>query len=133
MERVKIREYGEQQLEALNLPPKLEFELDNGDVIELEHPWLWGDDVQGAYDAVRSGADLDRDVDGNIVDPPKVGKKPAEPQSVRIARAVLGKENHKRFVAGGGRSNQIVLAIELMKRPVTSQGQDDADPKDKSS
>lgn len=125
--RIKIRDYGEQQLEALGLPPKLEFELDGGEVIELAHPWLWSDEVQTAYDAVYSGADLDRDKDGNIV------RKPAEPQSVRIARAVLGEDAHRRFVAGGGSSNQIILAIELMKQRNSTKTEDGADPKDNSS
>ncbi len=130
--RVKIREYGEQQLEALNLAPRIEFELDGGSIIELAHPWLWGDDVQAAYDAVRSGADLDRDDKGEIVAPPRINGKLAEPQSVRVARAVLGKDAHKRFVAGGGKSNQIVLAIELMKRPA-AEVEAEADPKETSS
>ena len=42
--RVKAREYGEQQLEALGLPTHIEFELDDGSIVELSHPWLWPDD-----------------------------------------------------------------------------------------
>jgi hypothetical protein len=127
--RVKARAYGEQQLEALGYASKMEFELDDGSVVELTHPWLWSDEVQAAHDAVRSGADLDRDTSGEIADPPKINKKPAEPQSVRIARAVLGRDAHKKFVAGGGSSNQIVLAIELMRKKSVDV-EETADPKD---
>src|SRR6516225_8236246 len=83
--RVKALEYGAQQVEALGYPACIEFELKDGSIIELEHPWLWSDDVQAAYDEAKT--------------------------SVEIARAVLGEEEHRRFIDGGGKSNQVVLAI----------------------
>src|SRR6516225_6284892 len=103
--RVKAAEYGEQQLEALGFPAAIEFELDDGSVVELRHSWLWSDDALEAYDAAKT--------------------------TIEVARAALGEEEHRRFVAGGGKSNQIVLAIEMMKQktPVS----DDADPKGKPS
>ena len=110
---MKLREYAEQKLEALGYEPKQVFELDDGTTIELVHPWLWSDEVQAAYEAAKA-------------DPDPATKKP-EPSSVRIARAVLGKEQHKRFLATGGTSNEIVLAIETMRVP---RDKGDADPKD---
>ena len=103
--RVKVCEYGEQQLEALGFAARMEFELNDGSIVALLHPWLWADDVIEAYAAAKTSAE--------------------------IARAVLGSEEHKRFMAGGGKSSQIVLAIEMMKQktPVS----DDADPKGKPS
>lgn len=104
---MKLREYAEQKLEALGLEPRQEFELDDGSTIELVHPWLWDDSVQAAFDKAESTADR--------------------------AKAILGVKDHKRLIAGGGSSNQIILAVELMKRPSTDKVEDDADPKDKSS
>ena len=94
--RVKAQEYGEQQLEALGFPSRMEFELDDGSVVELLHPWLWSDDTEAAVRAASDAGD--------------------EPYNVRLARAALGKTEHARFVAGGGKSTQITLAIEMMKR-----------------
>lgn len=96
--RYKIASYGEQQLEALGFAPKVEFELNDGSIVEVYNPWLWSDATEAAYDREQSA------------------QNPKEPYNTRIARAVLGKDLHKRFVEGGGRSSQVVLAIELMKR-----------------
>lgn len=126
--RVKAREYGEQQIEALGFPSKMEFELDDGSVVALPHRWLWDDDKAAAVAAVETRADLDRDGNGEIKLPPTVGGNTAAPHNVRLARAVLGEKEHARFVAGGGKSGQIALAIELMQTK-----QQDDDPKDQSS
>jgi hypothetical protein len=103
--RVKASEYGGQQLEALGYAPRMEFELNDGSVVELVHPWLWSDEVQEAYQASET--------------------------SREIARAVLGPDDHERFIAGGGKSNQIALAIEMMRRKITADAPDEADPKGK--
>jgi len=103
--RVKASEYGEQQLEALGYPARMEFELTDGSVVVLPHEWLWSDDVLEAYTAAKS--------------------------SIEIARAVLGDEEHQRFIAGGGRSSQIALAIGEMKQRRTESKVDEADPKAK--
>lgn len=113
VKRVKIREYGAQQLEALGFAPKMEFELEDGSILALVHPWLWDDQTQAAYDAARTDEDS------------------KEPYNVRVAKAIIGEDDHKKFIAGGGSSNQIALALELMKRPTpVTNGEDDADPKD---
>lgn len=104
--RVKAREYGEQQLEALGFPSRMEFELDDGDYVTLVHPWLWSDDTEAAVKAASEDGD--------------------EPYNVRLAKAVLGRD-HARFIAGGGKSGQIALAIEMMK---VRAPKDDSDPKD---
>ena len=103
--RVKAREYGEQQLEALGFPARMEFELDDGSIVELVHPWLWSDGVQEAFDGAKT--------------------------SVEIARAILGEEEHARFIAGGGKSNQIPLAIELMRQRHAETASAETDPKGK--
>jgi hypothetical protein len=109
-QRVKIREYGEQQLEALGFDSKIEFELEDGSVIELVHPWLWSDEVLTAYQAEQADDDA------------------KEPKDIRLARAVLGKINHAKFIKAGGTSRQIVLALDLMNRP--NPAEDESDPKD---
>lgn len=129
--RVKAHEYGEQQIEALGFPSRMEFELKDGSVVELIHPWLWDDNVEAASTAVETAADLDRDEDGELKRPLSIGGQPAPPYNVRLAKAVLGAKEHARFVKGGGKSGQIALAIEMMKRRATED--EDADPKDLSS
>jgi hypothetical protein len=109
--RVKVTEYGEQQLEALGLPTRMEFELNDGSTVELIHPWLWDDDRVSAYEeAAKSG-------DG--------------PRDIRLAQAALGEKEHARFIAGGGKSSLVAIGIEMMKRPAGENGvdEDDSDPK----
>jgi hypothetical protein len=114
--RVKAREYGEQQIEALGFPARMEFELEDGSVVELMHPWLWDDEAQSAYDAIQNEQD-----------------QSGESRVIRIARAVLGEEDHQRFVAGGGKSSQILLAIEMMRQRRATADGDGPDPKGKPS
>lgn len=87
---MKLREYCEQKLEALGVTPRIELELDDGSSITLEHPSLWDDKTQAAVNKAASSAD--------------------------IVKAILGVADHKRFVAAGGSSNQVLLAVEMMKR-----------------
>lgn len=102
---MKLREYVEQKLEALGIPAKLEFELDDGSTIELLHRWLWSEKVQDAVNKAQSNADT--------------------------VKAVLGPQDYKRLVAGGGSSNQVIFAIEMMQRPDrTTDGESETDPKD---
>lgn len=102
--RVKVQDYGEQQLEALGYPACMEFELDDGSIVELVHPWLWSDDAQEAHAEAKT--------------------------SVEIARAALGADEHQRFVAGGGKSTQIALAIEAMKvKQPKAAAAEETDPK----
>lgn len=101
---MKLREYLEQKLEALGLPARLEFELDDGTTIELVHPWLWSDKVQAAVNKSESTMDT--------------------------AKAILGTQDHKRLVAAGGSSNEILFAVETMKqRQKSVDGESETDPK----
>ena len=109
--RVKAQEYGEQQLEALGLPAKTEFELKDGSTVEILHPWLWDDKIEAAV--------------------AEASKDGAEPYNTRYAKAVLGDKEHARFIKGGGKSSQIALAVQMMK--VRDVEEDESDPKDKQS
>lgn len=98
---MKLREYCEQKLEALGLAPKMEFELDDGSTIELVHPWLWDDKTKTGV--ANATSDIDR------------------------VKAILGAADHKRLIAAGGSSNQILFVIEMMK---TKSDKAESDPKD---
>jgi hypothetical protein len=87
------------------------------------------DDAQGRYETVQAGEDLDKDDTGNIIVPNKIGGKLAEPYVVRQARAILGPQEHKRFIKAGGNSQDIMLAWNEMVREQQELREDD-DPKD---
>jgi len=110
--KIKISEYGEQQLEALGLPARLELELPDGSTVEVVHPWLWDDQTEAA---VKAAAE-----DG------------PEPYNTRYARAVLGKKEHARFIKAGGKSSMIALAVATMKNGTILTGEEGSDPKDPS-
>jgi hypothetical protein len=111
--RIKAAEYGEQQLEALGLPARLELELADGSTVEVLHPWLWDDETETAVKAAA--------VDGD------------EPYNTRYARAVLGKKEHARFIKAGGKSSQIALAVATMKSGGVIKAEEGSDPKDQKS
>lgn len=111
--RIKAAEYGEQQLEALDLPARLELELADGSTVEVIHPWLWDDDTEAAV----LGASTDGD----------------EPYNTRYAKAVLGKKEHARFIKGGGKSSMIALAVATMKNGTVLKSEEGTDPKDEQS
>jgi hypothetical protein len=116
--RVKASEYGEQQLEALNLASRLELELNDGSVVEVIHPWLWNDATEAAVKAVNDDDSADK------------------PYNFRYAMAVLGAKEHARFIKAGGQSSQIALAVAMLKRgdvPSGEDGSNGSDPKGKSS
>lgn len=108
--KIKAREFGEQQLEALDLPASVELELDDGTSVTVLHPWLWDDATEKAVKEASTETD--------------------EPYNTRYAKAVLGKKEHARFLKGGGQSTQVALAVALMKRGEISGGED-TDPKGK--
>jgi hypothetical protein len=110
--RVKASEYGEQQLEALGFPSRLELELDDGSVVEVLHPWLWDDKTEVAVKAANDDGD--------------------KPYNYRYARAVLGAKEHDRFLKAGGQSSQIALAVAMLRRGEVA-GEEGTDPKEPTS
>lgn len=127
--RIKTTELREQAISAMGQTAYLEIENDNGDVFVVPHPMLVDDNTQARYEALQRGDDLDKDEDGNIMVPNMIKGKPADPYVVRQARAILGDAEHKKFVAGGGNSNDISLAWNEMVREQRELREDD-DPKD---
>lgn len=127
--RMKTSELREQAVEAMNQTPYIDVETDNGDTFRVWHPLLVDDTAQTAIELVQSGRDLDRDDKEVIIYPPKVKGKPADPDVIRLARAVLGDVNHKKFVAAGGHSQDVNLAWNEMMREYEEIKEGEEDPK----
>lgn len=108
--RVKLAEYGEQQLEALGLTARLEIELGDGTVVEVLHPYLWDDKTEAAVKAASKDSD--------------------EPYNTLYAKALLGAKEHARFIKAGGKSSQIALAVASLKAGTLPGGEEATDPKD---
>lgn len=88
----KLDELREQAAEALGCDPGYRVELDEGQPIFIPHPMFLDDTMQEGVD----------DADG----------------AVDLARAVLGEAEHKRFLAAGGRSNDVALAWAHMRKQI---------------
>lgn len=95
--RLKLSEMREQAMESLGMEPGFELELDDGGIVVVPNPTLVPDDVQAKMS----------DPDQNPID---------------TARAVLGEEDHKRLLAGGGHSNDVMLAWKLMSDEISARG-----------
>ncbi|MGH3439977.1 MAG: hypothetical protein ACRDRN_26480 [Sciscionella sp.] len=86
--RLKLEELRAQGTEALGMVPGFEIELDDGSTVNVPNPMLVADDTQELIDASKS--------------------------SVDTAKAILGADEHARFIAAGGHSNDVLLAWRLM-------------------
>lgn len=88
--RFKLAELRQQGVEALGSEPGVEIELDDGSTVTVPHPMLIDEPSQAAIDDAAG--------------------------AIATAKAILGDEEHARFVAGGGHSNDIILAWRLMTK-----------------
>lgn len=89
--------------------------LDTGtEEFEIPHPMLISDDAQKRLEIVQSLEDLDKDDDGKPSYPARINGELAEPLTIRTARALLGVEDHARFIAQGGHSNDVTLAWQML-------------------
>lgn len=113
--QMKITELREQSIEALDQTPYIDIEVGE-EVFRVWHPLLVDDETQTRIDRFNAGEGLDRDDNGNIKIPARIKGKLAESASIRSARAILGDDEHKRFVAAGGHSNDVQLAWNEMVR-----------------
>jgi len=87
--RFKLDEMRQQAAEALKTDPGYEIELEDGVVVFIPHP-LFADD--------RVSEEVEKATN-----------------AVEIAAAVLGEEEHAKFLAAGGRSSDVSLAWALMQ------------------
>ena len=98
-------------------------EVGEGETVFLPHSRLMNDDQQEAYDRVIRDEDLDQeeytDDAGNKRLRPKfpitIGGHPAPSAAYRISEAVLGRAEHRRLLTGGGSSNDLLLAWQLIQ------------------
>ena len=86
--RLKLAELRTQATEALGMDPGLELELDDGSTITIPSPLLLADDIQEVVDKAEG--------------------------AVATAKAILGDDEHARFIAAGGHSNDVMLAWKLL-------------------
>lgn len=86
--RLKLAELRTQATEAMGMEPGLELELDDGSTLVVPSPLLLADDIQEQVDEAKG--------------------------AVATAKAILGEEEHARFIANGGHSNDVMLAWKLM-------------------
>jgi len=127
----KVEDFREQAIEAMGQTASIVLEVPGSDeVFEVPHPLAMDDDMQARVEAFQRGDGLDRepvlDLDGTplkdasgepvtrVKDPHQIKGKMLEPVSVRPARVILGEEVHARFIAAGGRSNDVSLAWQYM-------------------
>lgn len=112
--KLALADFRDQVIEQNSQLSSLFLEMPNGEEYEIPHPMLVSDEAQTRLEQVQGGYDLDRDENGVIKDPPTIKKKPADPYTIRVARALLGDEAHKKFIAAGGHSNDVTLAWQML-------------------
>lgn len=122
--KLALHDFRDQVLEQGSQMASLFLEMPNGEEYEIPHPMLVSDDAQTRLEKVQAGLDLDRDENG-IKDPPTIKNKPADPYAIRVARALLGDETHKKFVAAGGHSNDITLAWQMLVKEHKDRAESD--------
>lgn len=109
---MSLDEFEEQALDSLGQSPGLRLTLRNDDVVVIPHPLLLDDDRQAEVERVQQH--LDEDVDEEGRPNGQIGGKPAPAFTIRLAKAILGEEEHARFLAGGGTSNKVSLAWQYL-------------------
>lgn len=125
--KIALKDFRDQAIEAQSQMASLFLEMPNDEEFEIPHPMLISDDAQKRLEVVRSGRDLDRDENDEIKDPPTINGELAEPFSIRQARALLGDDEHARFIAAGGHSSDITLAWGMLSKE--QKETEEADPK----
>ena len=125
--KLALHDFREQVIEQQSQLASLVLVADNEEEFEVPHPMLISDEAQKRLEFVQSGEDLDKDEDGNIVQPPKIDGKLAEPLVIRTAKALFGDDEHARFIAAGGHSNDVTMAWQMLVRE--QKEIQEADPK----
>lgn len=115
---MKTSELREQAIDALGQTPYIDLEADRDPtvVVRIWHPLLVDDPTQVRLERFNRNADLDKDEKGDIKFPATINGEIAEPSNIRSARAILGDEEHARFIGAGGNSNDVQLAWNEMVR-----------------
>lgn len=114
--KLALADFREQVIESQSQLSSLFLTMPNGDEYEIPHPMLVSDEAQKRLEEVQSGRDFDADAKGNVKEPLRIGGKPPEPLVIRTARALLGDDEHAKFIAAGGHSNDVTLAWQMLVR-----------------
>lgn len=125
--KLALNDFRQQVIEQNSQLSSLYLEMPNGEEYEIPHPMLVSDDAQTRLEKVQNGLDLDRDENNEIKNPQTIKNKPAEPYTIRVARALLGDDAHKKFIAAGGHSNDVTLAWQMLVKEHKETAE--ADPK----
>lgn len=99
--RMKLAEMRTQAVEALGMDPGMELELEDGETIVIPNPMFVSEEAQELIESAEG--------------------------TIASAKAILGDIEHKRLIAGGGHSADVMLAWRLMADDV--QKESEKDPK----
>lgn len=127
----------EQAAECLGFVRGRIFDLGEGETWELPNPALLDDEQQARYNAYLYDSErCDRapdttDTNGNTVrgeflDPPRINGELLEPSDIRLAKALMGEEIYRKFIAADGRSSQIRVHWLEMNKRVADRVRDDS-------
>lgn len=122
---MSLDEFRQQAIEAQSQMASIRLKCDNDQIFEVPHPMLISDAAQVRLEKVQSFQDLDRDENGMIKEPLTINGKEAGPLTIRVAKALLGDAEHKKFIAAGGHSNDITLAWEYLAREHKKRAEED--------
>jgi hypothetical protein len=131
----------EQAAEYLGMLASVKIKVEDAkgaEVFEVPNPTLLDDEQQKRYDALQFSLEaLERypdvkDADGNVIrrgeplEPhrDKEGKL-VEHYNIRLAKAIFGDVGYKRFVAGGGRGNDVAAVWYQMQKRLTEAAKQD--------
>lgn len=125
--KLALSDFRDQVIEAQSQLSSLVLVMPDGETtFEIPHPMLISDEAQKRLEVVQTGEDLDKDDEGKFKEPAQINGKRAEPLVIRTARALLGND-HEKFIAAGGNSNDITLAWQWLVREQKEIAE--ADPK----
>ncbi|MBO0879856.1 MAG: hypothetical protein J2P17_05715 [Mycobacterium sp.] len=121
-------------IEALGEKPGVTLELKDGTELHIPHPATVDDDRLTDIERIQGLRDLDEetytDEDGKTQTRriEKIGGVDAEPFQIRLARAILGPAEHKRFLEAGGKSALVLQAWKYLTDNDEGEGLEDPKP-----
>jgi hypothetical protein len=95
--RFRREELHQQVSDATGMQPSLELELDDGSAVDIPHPLFLTDEHQAEIDQLRKD----------------------EAGTIAMAKAIVGEVDHKRLLASGYASTDVMLAWLLMQQDMS--------------
>ncbi|TDH48892.1 hypothetical protein E2F47_22260 [Mycobacterium eburneum] len=122
MATVSIRDAREQAAEYLGFVASEKLTAENGEVFEIPFPSLLDDEQQERYDDLQfEMRSLDKDDDGEPLEPHSIDGKRLPPYDIRLAKAIFGEDGYARFKAAGGRSSDVSLIWWKMRQQLSDR------------